>query len=184
MAESIRAVFNTNAQVLRFLPDDGPPLLDPDWMTGEKKPGSILFITSNYTDLRDEPGAADALDRTSRSTRLMTMPRTRDPAHLVHVRRARRPPSPAGDRERPPDRPQLRRRHDPRASTRFDKLVEVYGEENARNLVVARTHQADPRRPPISTPPSSARATSATARSARWMRATATATTTPATPRR
>src|SRR3546814_7056726 len=48
MAESIRAVFNTNAQALRFLPDEGEPFSIRDWITDEKKPGSILFVTSNY----------------------------------------------------------------------------------------------------------------------------------------
>src|SRR3546814_9883169 len=51
MAESIRAVFNTNAQALRFLPDEGEPFSIRDWITDEKKPGSILFVTSNYVDL-------------------------------------------------------------------------------------------------------------------------------------
>src|SRR3546814_1792264 len=54
MAESIRAVFNTNAQALRFLPDEGEPFSIRDWITDEKKPGSILFVTSNYVDLRSE----------------------------------------------------------------------------------------------------------------------------------
>ena len=54
MAESIRAVFNTNAQVLRFLPDpdeDNPPFSIVGWMTGNSMPGAILFITSTHTDL-------------------------------------------------------------------------------------------------------------------------------------
>src|SRR3546814_3289761 len=45
MAESIRAVFNTNAQVLRFLPDEGEPYSIRRWMTADKRPGAILFIT-------------------------------------------------------------------------------------------------------------------------------------------
>jgi hypothetical protein len=54
MAESIRAVFNTNAQALRFLPDpvEGgePPFSIRTWMA-ESKPGSILFATSRRSDL-------------------------------------------------------------------------------------------------------------------------------------
>lgn len=55
MAESIRAVFNTNAQVLRYLPDVGAK--DPArfsirrWIREEANPGSILFITSTHTHL-------------------------------------------------------------------------------------------------------------------------------------
>jgi len=51
MAESIRAVFNTNAQVLRFLPDEGEPFSIRQWMMVDKAPGSILFVTSDYDDL-------------------------------------------------------------------------------------------------------------------------------------
>src|SRR3546814_13647224 len=51
LAESIRAVFNTNAQVLRFLPDEGEPYSIRRWMTADKRPGAILFITSAYEDL-------------------------------------------------------------------------------------------------------------------------------------
>ncbi len=51
MAESIRAVFNTNAQALRFLPEDNPPFAITDWIKGDQKPGSILFITSSHNDL-------------------------------------------------------------------------------------------------------------------------------------
>ena len=51
MAESIRAVFNTNAQVLRFLPDEGEQFSIRQWMTVDRAPGSILFVTSDYDDL-------------------------------------------------------------------------------------------------------------------------------------
>src|SRR3546814_13275997 len=51
MAESIRAVFNTNAQVLRFLPDEGEPYSIRRWMTADKRPGAVLFITSDYEAL-------------------------------------------------------------------------------------------------------------------------------------
>ena len=54
MAESIRAVFNTNAQALRFLSDpvpDGPPAFSiRKWMR-EGNPGSILYMTSKRSDL-------------------------------------------------------------------------------------------------------------------------------------
>jgi energy-coupling factor transporter ATP-binding protein EcfA2 len=76
MAESIRAVFNTNAQVLRFLPD-GRAVLDPGLDHGEKQPGAILFITSNYVDLPMNR-ALLTLWMDLAINRLMTMPRTRD----------------------------------------------------------------------------------------------------------
>jgi len=54
MAESIRATFNANANVFRFLPE--PPKGETgfsinQWMTEDVKEGSILFITSNHPDL-------------------------------------------------------------------------------------------------------------------------------------
>lgn len=54
MAESIRATFNANANVFRFLPE---PLKGETgfsinkWMTEDVKEGSILFITSSHPDL-------------------------------------------------------------------------------------------------------------------------------------
>jgi type IV conjugative transfer system coupling protein TraD len=54
MAESIRATFTANANVMRFLPE---PAMDEDgfsinrWMTQDVQEGSILFITSTHTDL-------------------------------------------------------------------------------------------------------------------------------------
>jgi energy-coupling factor transporter ATP-binding protein EcfA2 len=111
MAESIRAVFNTNAQVLRFLPDRASRSRSG---TGSpaKQPGSILFITSNYVDLPMNR-ALLTLWMDIAINRLMTMPRTRV-ADLVHVRRARRAAQAARNRERPSDRARVRRRHDPR----------------------------------------------------------------------
>lgn len=77
MAESIRAVFNTNAQVLRFLPDTGKPFSIVKWMTGDFAPGSILFITSNHTDLTLNRALLTLwMDMAVNS--LMRMPRTRD----------------------------------------------------------------------------------------------------------
>ncbi|MEO1489465.1 MAG: type IV secretion system DNA-binding domain-containing protein [Pseudomonadota bacterium] len=54
MAESIRATFNANANVFRFLPE--PPKGEDGfsinkWMTQDIKEGSILFITSSHPDL-------------------------------------------------------------------------------------------------------------------------------------
>lgn len=55
MAESIRAVVNTQAQILRYLPDvsvDHPEEFSiRRWVTDDKKDGSILFVTSNHTHL-------------------------------------------------------------------------------------------------------------------------------------
>lgn len=77
MAESIRAVFNTNAQALRFLPQDNPPFSICDWVARIDNPGSILFITSTHNEL--------ALNRALLTVwmnvavhRLMRLPRTRD----------------------------------------------------------------------------------------------------------
>jgi type IV conjugative transfer system coupling protein TraD len=77
MAESIRAVFNTNAQALRFLPQDNPPFSICDWVAKTDNPGSILFITSTHNEL--------ALNRALLTVwmnvavhRLMRLPRTRD----------------------------------------------------------------------------------------------------------
>ncbi len=55
MAESIRAVVNTQAQILRYLPDVN--VEHPEefsirrWVADDKKDGSILFVTSNHTHL-------------------------------------------------------------------------------------------------------------------------------------
>src|SRR3546814_19366002 len=51
MADSIRAVFNTTAQTLRFLPDEGEPFSILDWITDEQKPRSTMFSTTNYVAL-------------------------------------------------------------------------------------------------------------------------------------
>jgi hypothetical protein len=132
MAESIRAVFNTNAQVLRFLPDEGPQYSIRDWMTGEKKPGSILFITSNYTDL-DMNRALLTLWSNLAIHSLMTMKKTRelrtwfvfDEIGALH----RLPAIESGlQTARNFGGAMVLGLHS------FDKLVHVYGEENARNL--------------------------------------------------
>ena len=132
MAESIRAVFNTNAQALRFLPDSGPSYSIKDWMTGEKKPGSILFITCNYTDLEMNRALLTLWSNLAIHS-LMTMPKTRslrtwfmfDELGALH----RLPAIENGlQTARNFGGAMILGLHS------FDKLVQVYGEENARNL--------------------------------------------------
>jgi hypothetical protein len=81
MAESIRAVFNTNAQAIRFLPDPVPggpaPFSIRRWVQEEPVPGSILFITSTHTDLTLNR-ALLTLWMDLAVNALMGMPRTRD----------------------------------------------------------------------------------------------------------
>lgn len=132
MAESIRAVFNTNAQVLRFLPDEGEPFSIRDWITGTKTPGAILFITSNYVDLPMNR-ALLTLWMDLCINRLMTMPRTRDlrlwfmfdELGALH----RLPAIENGlQTARAFGGAMILGIHS------FEKLVEVYGEQGARNL--------------------------------------------------
>jgi len=132
MAESIRAVFNTNAQVLRFLPYEGKSYSIRDWMTGEKKPGSILFITSNYTDLEMNRALLTLWSNLAIHA-LMSMPRTRslrtwfifDELGALH----RLPAIESGlQTARNFGGAMILGLHS------FEKLIQVYGEENARNL--------------------------------------------------
>lgn len=51
MAESIRAVFNVNAQALRLLPTKGPSFSIRKWIEGQSRDGSILFLSARYIDL-------------------------------------------------------------------------------------------------------------------------------------
>jgi len=55
MAESIRAVINTQAQILRYLPDVSEKhprdFSIREWVKDDKQDSSILFITSNHTHL-------------------------------------------------------------------------------------------------------------------------------------
>jgi type IV conjugative transfer system coupling protein TraD len=132
MAESIRAVFNTNAQVLRFLPDDGPQYSIRDWMTSEKKPGSILFITSDYTDLEMNRALLTLWSNLAIHS-LMTMRKTRDlRTWFVFDELGALHRLPAIENGLQPARnfggAMVLGLHS------FDKLVQVYGEENARNL--------------------------------------------------
>ncbi|AXB80120.1 type IV secretion system DNA-binding domain-containing protein [Novosphingobium sp. P6W] len=132
MAESIRAVFNTNAQVLRFLPDEGQSYSIRDWMTRDKKPGSILFITSNYTDLEMNRALLTLWSNLAIHA-LMSMPRTRslrtwfifDELGALH----RLPAIESGlQTARNFGGAMILGLHS------FEKLIQVYGEENARNL--------------------------------------------------
>ncbi|MGF7151941.1 type IV conjugative transfer system coupling protein TraD [Sphingomonas zeicaulis] len=138
MAESIRAVFNTNAQVLRFLPDTGKHFSIRDWTTAEKAPGSILFITSHYVDLPMNRALLTLwMDLAINS--LMTLPRTRDlrtwfmfdELGALH----RLPAIESGlQTARGFGGAMILGLHS------FEKLKEVYGEEGARNLAsLART---------------------------------------------
>jgi len=138
MAESIRAVFNTNAQVLRFLPDEGEPFSIRRWMTAEKQPGSILFVTSDYDDL-DMNRPLLTLWMNLAITSLMSLSRTRslrtwfmfDEVGALH----RLPAIEKGlQTARNFGGAMILGLHS------FQKLVEVYGEEGARNLAsLART---------------------------------------------
>lgn len=51
MAESIRAVFNVNAQALLSLPLSGDPFSIRRWVEDERDAGSILFIAARYADM-------------------------------------------------------------------------------------------------------------------------------------
>ncbi|MCK9549492.1 type IV secretion system DNA-binding domain-containing protein [Aquamicrobium sp.] len=132
MAESIRAVFNTNGQVLRFLPDEGEPFSIRKWMTRDKQPGSILFITSSYDDIElNRPLLTLWMDIAINS--LMSLPRTEalrnwflfDELGALH----RLPAIEKGlQTARNYGGAMVLGLHS------FQKLVEVYGEDAARNL--------------------------------------------------
>jgi type IV secretory pathway TraG/TraD family ATPase VirD4 len=142
MAESIRAVFNTNAQAIRFLPDpvpgERPPFSIRRWVQEEPVPGSILFITSTHTDLTLNR-ALLTLWMDLAVNALMGMPRTRDlrmwylfdEVHALH----RMPAIEHGlQTARGFGGAFVLGMHS------FDKLAETYGEEGAINLAsLART---------------------------------------------
>ncbi len=142
MAESIRAVFNTNAQAIRFLPDPvpgGPPSFSiRRWVQGDTPPGSILFITSTHGDLTLNRALLTLwMDLAVNS--LMGMPRTRnlrmwflfDEVHALH----RLPAIEHGlQTARGFGGAFVLGMHS------FDKLSETYGKEGAVNLAsLART---------------------------------------------
>ncbi|MBA3895838.1 MAG: type IV secretion system DNA-binding domain-containing protein [Sphingomonadaceae bacterium] len=51
LAESVRSIFNANAEALSSLPEDGPRFSIRDWIHAPDKPGSILFVTARHVDL-------------------------------------------------------------------------------------------------------------------------------------
>lgn len=51
MAQSIRAVLNSHAESIRFLPDAGDPFSIKDWIKRDNGEASILFITAQYAHL-------------------------------------------------------------------------------------------------------------------------------------
>ena len=77
MAESIRAVFNTNAQALRFLPEGKERFSISDWIRADDKPGAILFITSSHNELVLNRALLSLWMNLAVHT-LMRLPRTRD----------------------------------------------------------------------------------------------------------
>ena len=132
MAEAIRAVYNTNAKALLLLPEDQHRFSIKQWITSEKKPGSILFITCSYTDLEMNRTLLTLWTNLAVHS-LMTMPHTRslrtwfffDEIGALH----RLPAIEQGL--------QTARNYGGAIILgihSFDKLVQVYGEENARNL--------------------------------------------------
>lgn len=76
MAESVRAVFNTNAQALRFIPEDGELFSIADWVRSEEKPGAILFVSARHVDLAMNKALLTLWMDLAINT-LMTLPRTR-----------------------------------------------------------------------------------------------------------
>ena len=51
LAQSVRAVFNVNAQALLYLPSAGPRFSIRDWVNQDRRDGSILFVAARYVDL-------------------------------------------------------------------------------------------------------------------------------------
>jgi type IV conjugative transfer system coupling protein TraD len=77
MAESVRAVLNTNAKPIRLLPSQGPIFSIKKWMLGECEEGSILFLSSRYVDMSVTRTMLTTWMDTALNT-LMTMPRVAD----------------------------------------------------------------------------------------------------------
>jgi hypothetical protein len=77
MAESIRAVFNANAKVLKLLPSDGPRFSLRDWVKGDCETGSILFLSARYVDMSISSQLLTLWLDTAMNT-LMTLERTQD----------------------------------------------------------------------------------------------------------
>ncbi|MEP9404410.1 type IV secretion system DNA-binding domain-containing protein [Sphingomonas silueang] len=132
MAESIRAVFNTNAKALRALPEEGNAFSIRAWITQEKTPGALLFISSNYVDLEMNKSLLTLWSNLAIHS-LMTMKHSRslrtwfmfDEIGALH----RLPAIEQGlQTARNFGGAMILGLHS------FDKLVQVYGPENARNL--------------------------------------------------
>ena len=51
LADSVRAVFNANAQALMYLPKEGPQFSIRDWVNEGVNDGAILFVSARYIDL-------------------------------------------------------------------------------------------------------------------------------------
>lgn len=51
LAQSVRSVFNANAQAFMSLPTGGPDFSISEWIRKPDKPGSILFVTARYVDM-------------------------------------------------------------------------------------------------------------------------------------
>jgi type IV conjugative transfer system coupling protein TraD len=138
MAESVRAVLNTNAQALLFLPEGKESFSICDWIRHQDKPGSILFITSSHNELVLNRALLSLWMNLAVHT-LMRLPRTRslrtwfffDEVHALH---------------------RLPAIEDGLQTARgfggafvlgihsFAKLAETYGKEGAQNLAsLART---------------------------------------------
>ena len=138
MAESVRAVLNTNAQALLFIPEGKEPFSICDWIRHQDKPGSILFITSSHNELVLNRALLSLWMNLAVHT-LMRLPRTRslrtwfffDEVHALH---------------------RLPAIEDGLQTARgfggafvlgihsFAKLAETYGKEGAQNLAsLART---------------------------------------------
>ena len=141
MAESIRATFTANANVMRFLPEPAPGeqgFSINRWMTENVQEGSILFITSTHTDLvLNRPLltlwmdlAVNALFRMGRTRNLRTW-FLLDEVHALH----RLPAIEHGlQTARAVGGAFVLGMHS------FDKLAETYGENGATNLAsLART---------------------------------------------
>lgn len=77
MAESVRAVLNTNAKALRLLPRTGPLFSVKQWMRGDSRRGSILFLSARYVDMSVTRIMLTTWMDTALNT-LMTMKRSRD----------------------------------------------------------------------------------------------------------
>ena len=77
MAESIRAVFNANAKALKLLPVDGPAFSVRDWVRGDCKTGSILFISARYVEMSISSQLLTLWMDTAMNS-LMTTDRTKD----------------------------------------------------------------------------------------------------------